>query len=78
MGNGGRGTVGGRHVKLEELEQKRQGVQVVDEDVLCMVGLAYLKTVLVASWNNFLDRLNMTIFIYSYCKFTRKVCSNEN
>ena len=39
MGNRGGGAIGGTHVVLEELEQEGEGVQVVDEDVLGMVGL---------------------------------------
>ena len=41
MGNGGRSAVGGHHVMLEEVKQERQGIQVVDEDILGMVGLEY-------------------------------------
>ena len=39
MGNGGWRAVGGHHVMLQELKEEGQGVQVVDEDVLGVVGL---------------------------------------
>ena len=39
MGNGGRRAVGGHHVMLQELKEEGQGVQVVDKDVLGVVGL---------------------------------------